>query len=83
MSKRILIVGLGLIGGSYAMGLTKKGYEVYAIARKQSSINYAKEHDSKTIILTLDISPNEYFNKANKYIFQRNILLISFIIIDQ
>ena len=44
MSKRILIVGLGLIGGSYAMGLTKKGYEVYAIARKQSSINYAKEH---------------------------------------
>ena len=41
MSKKILIVGLGLIGGSYAMGLTKKGYEVYAIARRQSSIDYA------------------------------------------
>lgn len=44
MSKRILIVGLGLIGGSYAMGLSKKGYEVYAIARQQKSIDYAKEH---------------------------------------
>ena len=26
---KVLIVGLGLIGGSYAKGLTKKGYEVY------------------------------------------------------
>ena len=28
---RFLIVGLGLIGGSYAMGLKKKGYHVDAI----------------------------------------------------
>ena len=27
--KKILIIGLGLIGASYAKGLTKKGYEVY------------------------------------------------------
>ena len=31
--KRVLIVGLGLIGGSYAKALTKKGYHVSAITR--------------------------------------------------
>lgn len=44
MNKRILIVGLGLIGGSYAMALSKKGFEVYAISRQQKSIDYAIEH---------------------------------------
>lgn len=38
---KILIVGLGLIGGSYAEGLTKAGYNVCAITRSQSSIDYA------------------------------------------
>lgn len=37
----ILIVGLGLLGGSYAEALTKKGYTVNAITRTQSSIDYA------------------------------------------
>lgn len=37
----ILIVGLGLLGGSYAMALTKKGYRVKALTRSQSSIDYA------------------------------------------
>lgn len=42
---RVLIVGLGLIGGSYARALTKKGYRVTAITRSQSSIDYAlREH---------------------------------------
>ncbi len=40
----ILIVGLGLLGGSYAMALKKKGYHVEAITRTQSSIDYALEH---------------------------------------
>ena len=40
-NKKILIVGLGLIGGSYARALTKKGYYVTAITRSQSSIDYA------------------------------------------
>ena len=40
----ILIVGLGLLGGSYAMALKKKGYHVEAITRSQSSIDYALEH---------------------------------------
>lgn len=38
---KILIVGLGLIGGSYARSLTKKGFYVTAITRSQSSIDYA------------------------------------------
>ena len=41
---KFLIVGLGLIGGSYAQALTDLGYEVGAITRSQSSIDYAKEH---------------------------------------
>ena len=43
-NKKILIVGLGLLGGSYAQSLTRQGYEVYAITRKQSTIDYALEH---------------------------------------
>ena len=42
--KRVLIVGLGLIGGSYAKALVKKGYHVSAITRSESSITYALEH---------------------------------------
>ena len=42
--KRILIVGLGLIGGSYAKALTKKGYHVSAITRSSSSINFALDN---------------------------------------
>ena len=38
---RILIVGLGLIGGSYAKALRKKGFYVSAITNDQHSIDYA------------------------------------------
>ena len=38
---KILIVGLGLIGGSYAEGLTDAGYEVGAIDKNIESIDYA------------------------------------------
>lgn len=40
----ILIVGLGLIGGSYAQALSEKGYHVTAITKEQSSVDYALEH---------------------------------------
>lgn len=43
-NKKILIVGLGLLGGSYAMGLKQKGYYVSAITKEQSSIDYALEN---------------------------------------
>ena len=39
--KNILIVGLGLIGGSYARALTKKGYRVSAITKEASAIEFA------------------------------------------
>lgn len=41
--KKILIVGLGLLGGSYASALTHKGYEVGAIDIQKSTIDYALE----------------------------------------
>ena len=40
----ILIVGLGLIGGSYAKGFTKRGYRVSAIDTDYDSIRYALEN---------------------------------------
>lgn len=40
----ILIVGLGLLGGSYAKGLKKLGFQVNAITKEQSSIDFALEH---------------------------------------
>ena len=43
-STRILIVGLGLLGGCYAQALTEKGFTVRAITLEQSSIDYAVEH---------------------------------------
>lgn len=42
---RFLIVGLGLLGGSYARGFTEKGYYCDAITRSQSSVDYALEHN--------------------------------------
>lgn len=42
--KNILIVGLGLIGGSYAKALRKLGFKISAITRSQSSIDYALEN---------------------------------------
>ena len=40
---KFLIVGLGLIGGSYAQALSDLGYEVGAVTRRQSTIDYAIE----------------------------------------
>ena len=41
ISKKILIVGLGLLGGSYAKILKRFGFHVSAITLEQSSIDYA------------------------------------------
>lgn len=41
--KRFLIVGLGLLGGSYAVALKKQGHTVTAITRNPDTIAYAKE----------------------------------------
>lgn len=39
--KNVLIIGLGLLGGSYAKALTKKGFDVRAITLNQDDIDYA------------------------------------------
>ena len=41
VSKRILIVGLGLLGGSYAKVLRRFGFHISAITLEQSDIDYA------------------------------------------
>ena len=40
---RFLIVGLGLLGGSYAKALTRLGFTVEAVTRSRDSIDYALE----------------------------------------
>ncbi len=43
IDSKVLIVGLGLLGGSYAKALTKKGIYVTAIDKRKESIDYAIE----------------------------------------
>ena len=40
-SKKILIIGLGLLGGSYAKVLKRFGFHISAVTLEQSSIDYA------------------------------------------
>ena len=41
---RILIIGLGVIGGSYARALTEAGYTVDCITKNEEDVAYAKAH---------------------------------------
>lgn len=43
-NSRILIVGLGVIGGGYAKALTKQGYHVTCVTKEQKDIDYAESH---------------------------------------
>ena len=43
--KKILIIGLGVIGGSYAEGLTRAGFNVSAVDIDNDTVRYAKEHN--------------------------------------
>ena len=63
----ILIVGVGLLGGSYAEALTKKGFNVSAITRSQSSIDYALENGLINEG-TIEIDP-EIIGKADLIVF--------------
>lgn len=42
--KKILIVGLGLMGGSYAKALKRFGFHISALSDKQADIDYALKH---------------------------------------
>jgi len=41
INQKILIVGLGLLGGSYARALKRFGFKISAITKEQSSIDFA------------------------------------------
>ena len=45
ITKKILIVGLGLLGGSYARGLKRFGFHISAITKEQSSIDFALQEE--------------------------------------
>lgn len=78
---KFLIVGLGLIGGSYAQALTDLGYEVGAITRGQKSIDYAlekglishgttevdREYVSKFDVIVFALYPNVLCEWIEKY----------------
>ncbi len=64
---KICIVGLGLIGGSYAMGLSKKGHKVYGIDKNIQAIQFAKD---KGFIL-------EGFNKETAIIEECDCIILA------
>lgn len=45
ISQKILIIGLGLMGGSYAKALKRYGFHISAITKEQSSIDYAIQEE--------------------------------------
>lgn len=90
-SKNFLIVGLGLIGGSYAMGLKRFGFGVSALSGTQSSIDYAVKHKiidkgaasidpdliSEADILIFALYPHDFVNwiKENQQYIKSGALL--------
>ena len=77
----ILIVGLGVIGGSYAKALTDKGYKVNCITREDSDVRYAYEHGmisygtteveeelvAKAELIIFALYPTAFVNWIKKY----------------
>lgn len=66
-NKKILIVGLGLIGGSYASALSNKGYYVGAVTKEASSIEYALKHN--IIKEGITIPSKEFIEKYDFVVF--------------
>ena len=80
-SKVFLIVGLGLMGGSYAKSLKLQGYHVMSIARRQETIDYAiandiidegsieitKEMVSRADVVVFGLYPSIIIDWVNKY----------------
>lgn len=78
---KILIVGLGLIGGTYARALTEKGYDVGAIDRNENSIEFAlskgwiksgrtdveKEYVERFDLVVFAVYPHTLFDWIDNY----------------
>lgn len=65
--KKVLIVGLGLMGGSYARALKRLGYTVYAIDSRKESISYAL--DNNIIDKGSDRADQDLIKEADTIIF--------------
>ena len=66
-NKKILIIGLGLLGGSYAKALKKQGYYVSAITKSSESVEYALKNnmiDKGTVEID-----ESYLNEADIIVF--------------
>lgn len=90
-SKNILIVGLGLMGGSYAKGFKKLGFNISAVARRQETIDYALDNGiidegyitpdktalSKADIIVFGLYPQAFIQwiKENQHNFKSGALL--------
>jgi len=64
---KILIVGLGVIGGGYASALTEAGYTVECITKEQKDIDYALER--KMISKGTTEADEEFIKRADLIIF--------------
>lgn len=85
-----LIVGLGLLGGSYALALKQQGYKVLGIARRQETIDYALANQmidegsievealaSKADVIILGLYPKMMISWLQEYqhLFAKNTLI--------
>lgn len=80
-STNILIIGLGVIGGSYAKALTDKGYKVSCITKEDADLKYAYEHNmisygttevdeeliAKSELIIFALYPTTFINWIEKY----------------
>jgi prephenate dehydrogenase len=83
---KVLIVGLGLMGGAYALRLKKKGHTVYGVDLNEKAIKFAIENDyiddgstnpkdyiEKSELIILCIYPQAIINfiNSNNHLFQK------------
>ena len=76
---QFLNIGLGLIGGSVAKRLSKNGFEVLAIEKNKSHLNYAKKSkviigglekidSTKKLFVIIALPPKILFSNFDKYL---------------
>ncbi|PKK94334.1 MAG: prephenate dehydrogenase/arogenate dehydrogenase family protein [Tenericutes bacterium HGW-Tenericutes-6] len=76
---KVMIVGLGLMGGSYAEGLKQKGYDVYgldlneAVFEKAKAIGLIHKMSSLEMISKMDLVILALYPKDNVSFLKRNI----------
>lgn len=91
MNEKILIIGLGLLGGSYAWALTEKGFEVGAIDISDDAISYAVDNGiiahgqtvptadyvGKFDLAVFALYPNDFIEWIKKYqqLFKSGVLI--------